>query len=421
MTNLSYRNSFNRRIHPLTRREFIAAMGGACALPLIAGCGGGSGNSGSGSRVVVSPDTVVVPSDGSVTLSDITDTSVKVNGAMPSLRPGSVLFSSEGEGLARRVKTVTTAPGGVILETAHAGFGDIFEEATISFDRSFKQSDFAPPGPFRSRGLAFRHSRFEDDITFPLEFQRFQFGFDDGEAKTLLELNGSMPISLHALFDSKVVNRETTKLDCVGRLSTQANMTITLKVRGEFKPNPIALLPRPLQGVTFGVPVGPLVIPVTPEVQFTVEGKGFVEAGIQVSANYQGFVEAGVRYTRGSGVDGILDGSLTGNLLSSANVYNSFVLEGTYPNVEVAFKILRVIGPVLKIKPCGLELEHRLPLLSTDPQATTTTLSYVASLAGSLKGALIGETNNYEIQLAKEKVKLWERKWNAGNSNITVD
>src|ERR1041385_472526 len=85
----------DRKQWALTRRELLVLAGVSVSALALPGCG--SGNSSTGSRaffssknVVVKPNVVVLPDDKSVTLSNITDTSVTLSGKVPSLQPGSM-------------------------------------------------------------------------------------------------------------------------------------------------------------------------------------------------------------------------------------------------------------------------------------------------------------------------------------------
>src|SRR5687767_2467957 len=106
----------------VNRREMLALSGAGILSLLIPGCGGG----GSGepdpnsSRVVLKPNVVVLPSDGSVALSGVTDSSVTLSGAAPVLLPGAILVSSSGAGMLRRVLSAASNAGMQVLQTEDA-------------------------------------------------------------------------------------------------------------------------------------------------------------------------------------------------------------------------------------------------------------------------------------------------------------
>ncbi len=133
--------------HPhgaLSRRDFMVLSGAAAASTLLPGCGGGGGvqeDFFTSRNVVVKPNVVVLPSDGTVTLSSVTDTSVTLTGTVPTLLPGAVVVSGEGAGFMRRVTSVTPIGTGVVLATEGATLTDVFESAQVSFRRTLSALD----------------------------------------------------------------------------------------------------------------------------------------------------------------------------------------------------------------------------------------------------------------------------------------
>jgi formylglycine-generating enzyme required for sulfatase activity len=82
---------------------------------------------------VISPDAVVLPTDGTVTTSVVDDTHVALTGSVPDLTPGKIIVSASGDGLLRKVVSVTAQDGGgVLVETAPAALCEAVESG--SFD-----------------------------------------------------------------------------------------------------------------------------------------------------------------------------------------------------------------------------------------------------------------------------------------------
>lgn len=95
------------------------------------------------SNVVVKPEVVVLPADGSVRLTNVTDNSVTLIGSVPPLQPGSAIVSGEGQGLLRRVKAAIPTEGGVIATTESAALVDVFQSAKVRLSKPMTASDWA--------------------------------------------------------------------------------------------------------------------------------------------------------------------------------------------------------------------------------------------------------------------------------------
>jgi len=69
----------------------VARLGLAVLGLLPAGCGG-HGGGGTPAPTVLAPNVTVLPSDGSVVISDVTDSSVTLTGNVPPLAAGEIIM-----------------------------------------------------------------------------------------------------------------------------------------------------------------------------------------------------------------------------------------------------------------------------------------------------------------------------------------
>jgi hypothetical protein len=149
-SDLRHPDAHTRVRSALSRREFLGLGAAASAYPLLAGCGGGGGTAAAvdpqadfftARNVVVKPNVVVLPEDGSVTVNGLTDTGLTLSGTPPAVQPGQVIVSGQGAGLMRRVTAVTASGTSLALTTQDAGFADVFKSANISYRQSMNAAD----------------------------------------------------------------------------------------------------------------------------------------------------------------------------------------------------------------------------------------------------------------------------------------
>lgn len=80
---------------------------------------------------VLSPEAVVLASDGSVTAVLAGDSEIRLTGEVPSLKPGQIIVGAQDAALLHRVESVSEHAGEVVVRTSQASLADVVEKGSF--------------------------------------------------------------------------------------------------------------------------------------------------------------------------------------------------------------------------------------------------------------------------------------------------
>src|SRR5207302_1431709 len=152
-------------------------------------------------RGVPRENVIAVPDDGSVTISNVTDTGLTLEGtnpAIPAIKSGTVMVSAKGAGLAVKVKSITVSGTQTMLETEPARITDIFSELEIHQRRSLDSIDVA--SVVTAPGVTFQ-GRSRDDGSITLQVSHVNpvaGGQGELDLTGQLQLSGSIDMDMQS-------------------------------------------------------------------------------------------------------------------------------------------------------------------------------------------------------------------------------
>jgi hypothetical protein len=385
---------------------------------LAAGCGGREElPHPTEERTVLQPGVVVLPADGSVTISDITPTSMTVQGTVPELKSGSVVVSQEGAGLARRVLSVTSASAGTVCETESASLTDIFKEAHIRIQRPIRPSDVARvdviegveyvPPPSNRGGVEFG---FKFAGTFP--------GFHERAALTSsIDVKVSIDIGISVDIEEGALLRFTVAptLGCV----SSNELAALGKLERKFPEEPATYANLEITPIMFMV--GPVPVMIGPKVTLAAQLVASLEGGAKIKLEQSGSLRAGATYDAVQNVwTPIFEEQFSANVDPVTNAYINAQASLSVAKVGFALDIYNVAGPklTLDIFKSGVQWEAQ-----TNPDfSVKRSCSLAFALAGELEAKIFGSSGaSYSFGPGLEKkFNFWERTFAAGTGDIEI-
>ncbi|NDD31298.1 MAG: hypothetical protein EB084_23860, partial [Proteobacteria bacterium] len=225
----------------------------------------------------------VLPADGTVTISQITDGSVTLAGAVMALSAGDVIVANHGTTqFARKVVSVSSDGATTTVQTGHIQLSDVFSSADLERTVTVLPAAFEhmPPAlPGVSIGKA---SKLADELAYviPIEFDNSYITGPNGEPGVLL--NGS--INVRITFDETLkLNWDNTvnELKVVPTIQVDGSLTATLQAGASFnyveKFTPTVRIPL--------TPLGPLAVTADLELELDIAAKAAGKVTQQVSGS----------------------------------------------------------------------------------------------------------------------------------------
>ncbi len=330
------------------QRGLLAAAGttlGLCVLvaspAILTGCGSGGGNpsdGGSGPTVVRSV-VRVLPTDGSVQIANVTETSLTLSGAgVPTLAPGAILVSGQGAGLLRKVVSATPGAGGqTVVQTEAATLEDVFEQADIKItNRSFALADFKnvqlAPGVTvvngdatdaettaalnalsgNSKAVTRSGRATTNTLTFNLPITNLAAG--DGQVTVTGTVAVTLSLDANIKVDNSGVSYVLFKPTVVGIVKLVGRSTYKTSFDKSFTY-------AQLDGAPITIQAGPVPVVFTPHFALSVNANGTADVGLSLTSRAKVSAATGAEYTRGSGWKTNLDWNKYGGFIVGKNLY----------------------------------------------------------------------------------------------------
>jgi|SRR5579871_6167849 len=270
---------------------------------ILNGCGGGNGqpSSQSSNTVIVQSNVKVLPSDGSVMITNITPTSVTLTGSVPTLSPGTIFVSGQGNGLMRKVVSVSQSGNNTVVQTTDGTLFEIFKQGKISLHKTFGPSDFGTPtnvapGVTITLITGGKSARSRDSASLSqsilIIFDDLQIPIPNGP----VQLQNSASIGLNMDLDIDTANHS---IKFSANLLGGSNANVRTLGTSYVSPFRQLLCHLPLKPIN--IQTGPIPVIVVPTMDIYCTADGQVQAGLNMSATGNTTVGGGVNYATSSG------------------------------------------------------------------------------------------------------------------------
>lgn len=283
------------KINQGTRRFAARAAAPLAVLLLTSGCGGGGKSSPAGltvppSQGVLQPNVVPIPDDGSVSVTNVTPSSLTLTGNVPPLKAGMIIAGGLAPGVMRKVVSVVQSDGSEMLQTTDAALTDVFQQASIHFSGPVTFEPISSSSFASSAGSRFAPSA---TASSPLNFPNVKIPSLSGAAGVTLDTKGSITMTLTS--DIEISNGHLNSVNISASLGGQLNVTASAQADATLSTVPVRLIQLGGSSITIarieGIPVN-----VTPELDVNATADGEVSAGVSVGASGSMTAAAGVQY-----------------------------------------------------------------------------------------------------------------------------
>lgn len=362
---------------------------------LSAGCGGGGAGGGGLSStlpVQVRSNVIVLPSDGSMTITSSTATSLTLTGNVPAILPGDVLVCSLGTGFIRNVVSALSTSGVVTVQTTNGSLASVFQQATITEQETLGSGDYASAvgmngasvGPGVASVVKGHVLRPHTGSVEALSFNNFKI---QQGSTTIATLNGSESFSVSLGIQVAINSNGVSSATFTPTVSTSSNLTIDAGTTGSYPTTTVQV--AQLTGNPIDVTVGGIPLVFTPTVNLYVEADGQVEAGINLTDSGTATIASGVAYGSGSW-------SAVQNSAQSLGITPSIA---TYANADYHVTPLNASVSVVIDGDSGTTADVDCPKLTTSLAVSSgsATLQISGDLDGnaSFAGTIVGQGSNY--------------------------
>ena len=283
------------------------------------------------------------------------DDGVLLSGDVGNIEVGSVIVSTEGRGLLRRVEGITPVAGGAQLATSQATLEDLFDYVSFGDQLQFS---------------------FDDVESFEPEIEGLTFEEDDSGAGTSSARSGSASTGIIKLsvsykpHDNLLLNG-TISMDAgadlavdigtgwsdFGQLNTfefnawaDGKISGTVKALREFKLAEGKLKLGTLHLAPVWMPAGPIPVVVTPEIQVWLKFTGKGDVAIQATTSGTAHVSVATKYDRLRSWSADFDSDLQWGESPAPVLSGTITGEFSIFGPEMDLFIYGVIGPYLHLE-----------------------------------------------------------------------
>ncbi len=337
---------------PLTRREFVLLSGVSAATLLLAGCGGGGGN-GSASRIVLQPNVVILPTDGSVTVSNVTSTGMTLSGKIPAIAANTVIVNPAPPGMIVKVTAVTSSTASqIVLQTAQGTLEEVFQQADLQVSRQFGTSDIAKLAPANGSLSAPHIPKGTTPAGFAVSFPAVTLA-----SGVTLSCSGTLSVQLD--MSVSIGTAGTPPVSAIQNasfvLTLNANLTATLAAQNGATISSNVQLNNPAWMLT---PVSLLTSPaiwVSPTITLFTLASGTLKEAMTMTGAITLSAKSGARYAAGSGWQPITSGTLA-DATQPQQLFADIDFAMTPLRAEMDFDLMGAPGPYVHADLPGREL-----------------------------------------------------------------
>jgi len=420
----------------LGRREFLLLTGGLAITLVLPGCGGGGGGGGNttpatgdffkASNVVVKDTVVVLPTDGSVTLSGQTPDSITLSGIVPALVVGSIIVSGQDGGLVRKVTSITPNGSDTIVGTEDAGLTDVFDSAKIQFRQGLR-AEHVNEIQTHIDGVVIdgSSSRTRASDAFHISIPKTFIGESNGNVSSGLDISaeGALGLAITGDVDISLANG-LEKLELIQATSWIGKYTLDLKGQVAFLRKEIPYATFIFDPIPLGA-VGPVPIILLPVLFLQIAASGTFATGFEVIGDGTSVQTVGFRYTQSppgssftlDNVQGIHSESHKGTF-DGVNFFGDLTFEGIPLSADLQTSFDGLAGPNFKVD---------LPAVAVDikaiPGANTVQIRADAIFRGKLgaNAGLLGEAiPQFSITVGEGKVPFFDHTFKPGDGDVEV-
>lgn len=403
----------------------------------LSGCGGGGGGGGSSTPadrteffrakdVVLKPNVVVLPSDGTVTISGVTDTGLTLTGTVPAITNGTVLVSGQGGGLMRKVTGATPGSGSLVVTTQDAALTDVFASADIEF-RKVLDSRYVNKVNTLLPGVTIgTTSSRAASAGFPIHIPKTFVGEQTGNTKVGVELqaDGEVGVAVGGTIKITLANgleRLNVTQATVWTGSYSASLLGEAEAKKEIPYATFIYSPIPIGEA------GPVPLFILPVLTLQVSAKGSFKGGWKISGDGTGTYTAGLDYTQSplgspvslSNFSAPATGTHTGTLVA-ANLYGALKVEVSPWQAELTTSLDGVIGPTFKADAPAVAAELKLPLPLSEHKVQLDSDVVLRGKVGGKAGMLGLGFPLFELTAVEKKFPLKHVVFDPGTGEVTV-
>jgi hypothetical protein len=359
---------------------------------------------------------VVLPEDGSVTLSDVNEGSFTVHGL--DVEPGMVLVSGTDAGLARKIVSVSAAGDGYVCATQNAALTDIFQEARIRLKRAITPADLASievaPGiQYNAPTIATR-----DPLEFAFKFE----GTYPGAPGSLLSMSTSAEFKAQLELGLDVTIEDGALIDFTYAPSVAMSVTSELNFKGKMEKSypkfPMDYAVMTIRPLIFLI--GPVPVVVSPKVTLSTQLVISVEGGAKIKVDHTARYRSGVTYNAVYDQWIPIDESTYGGTVDP--LFNAYIkAQAALSLAKVGFgvEVYGVAGPQISADVGKLTAEWEA---QTSPDLSVKrSCSLGFSIAGEVKADIFGKRASFTIAPGLEKkFTFWEKTFMPGEGDIEI-
>jgi len=296
-------------------RRFSAKLAAPLAILLLtSSCGGGGSSSNNTNSVGISsgsgvpqPNVVPIPADGSVTFSNVTPSSVTLNGKIPPLKPGMVIAGGMAPGIMRKIVSAVQTGTVATVQTTDATLSDVFQKLSLKYSGPLMLGAPSQPLPnivpnITGSNVQIGHTASVGPMVSTAPSQTFNLPpyLSAANGSAAVNLNGSATVGMYLDCDIELDTAHDVHFarfipTVVGSVNVSASATAAASLSVE----PINYYTLPCEPIVIwvaGIPTS-----ITPQIKIYAKADGEVQAGVNAQATGSLTIGAGIQYEDGTG------------------------------------------------------------------------------------------------------------------------